>query len=48
MTNKDVFGTSKIGARGQVTIPKKARDDFGLKTGDLVIFVKDGEKLTIS
>lgn len=47
MANKSVLGASKIGARGQVTIPKNAREDFGLKTGDIVLFVKDGNSLVI-
>jgi AbrB family looped-hinge helix DNA binding protein len=47
MGNKNVVGTSKIGTRGQVTIPKRARDEFKLKPGDIVLFVRDGENLSI-
>ena len=43
------FGTVKVGERGQIVIPKEARDKFGIKPGDsLVVFGKDkNEKLII-
>lgn len=47
MANKSVLGASKIGTRGQVTIPKRARVEFALKTGDIILFVKDGGSLLI-
>jgi len=31
---KHLFGLVKVGERGQVVIPKKARDLFGIKSGD--------------
>jgi AbrB family looped-hinge helix DNA binding protein len=34
-----IYGTVKVGERGQVVIPSKARDDFGLKPGDLLLVV---------
>ena len=38
---KHIFGTAKINARGQIVIPKKARDIFGLKDGDAVVVLGD-------
>ena len=48
MKNLLVLGSSKVGTRGQVTIPKKARQEFNLNTGDMVAFIKDGEKLVVT
>jgi len=47
MKNPTLLGSSKIGTRGQITIPKKAREKFNLKTGDIVIFVEENGKLLI-
>jgi len=47
MKNPEILGSSKIGARGQVTIPKRAREEFDLKIGDIVIFIKEGKNLII-
>lgn len=41
---KHFFGTVKLGERGQIVIPKKARDVFRLKTGDTLIIVGDEER----
>ena len=43
------FGKVKMGERGQIVIPKEARDKFNIKPGDsLVIFGRDkNEKLII-
>ena len=34
-----IYGTVKVGERGQVVIPSKARKDFNIKTGDLLLVV---------
>ena len=37
--NKKFYGSTTIGERGQVVIPKEVRDDFGLKKGEkLLVF----------
>jgi len=42
----DVFGTVKVGERGQVVIPSDARKKLGIKPGDFLLVVsapsKDG------
>lgn len=38
-------GSSKIGERGQVVIPKDARRDMQLKPGDEVLFIGGGKRL---
>lgn len=47
MKNPQILGSSRVGARGQITIPKKAREEFLIKTGDVLLFVKEGDKLVI-
>ena len=32
-----IYGTVKVGDRGQVVIPSKARKDFNIKAGDLLL-----------
>lgn len=34
-----IYGTVKVGDRGQVVIPAKARRDFSIKPGDLLLVV---------
>jgi AbrB family looped-hinge helix DNA binding protein len=41
---KHVFGTVKVGERGQIVIPKDARDLFNIKPGDLVLVVGDEKR----
>lgn len=38
---KHIFGTTKINDRGQVVIPKKARELFGINSGDSVVVLGD-------
>ena len=38
---KYLFGLVKIGEKGQIVIPKEARDVFGLKPGDQLLMVGD-------
>lgn len=46
---KRVFGTAKVGDRGQIVIPKEARELFGIRPGDtLLIFGEETKGLIIS
>lgn len=38
---KHLFGLVKVGERGQIVIPKKARELFGLKAGDSMMVLGD-------
>ena len=38
-----VFGTAKVGDRGQLVIPKEARDLFGIHPGDTLLILGDPE-----
>ena len=38
---KNIWGTVTIGERGQIVIPKAARDRFGFKGGDKLIVASD-------
>lgn len=38
---KYLFGTVTVGEKGQIVIPKKARDIFKIKTGDNLILLGD-------
>lgn len=41
-TKKSIFfGTTKINDRGQVVIPKKARELFGINNGDSLVVLGD-------
>lgn len=41
---KHFFGMATIGERGQMVIPKQAREVFGLSAGDKLIIVGDDER----
>ena len=34
-----VFGTAKVGDRGQIVIPKEARELFGIQPGDTLLII---------
>lgn len=36
-----IFGTAKVGDRGQIVIPKEARDFFGISPGDALLILGD-------
>lgn len=43
--DRDKFiGISKVGEKGQIVIPKEARDMFNIKSGDSIIVLCDKEK----
>jgi AbrB family looped-hinge helix DNA binding protein len=41
---KYIFGTVKVGERGQIVIPKEARDKFGINPGDDLMVLGDEKK----
>jgi len=41
---KYIFGTVKVGERGQIVIPKEARDVFKIKPGDNLLVLGDSKK----
>ena len=40
-----VFGTAKVGDRGQIVIPKEAREFFGIEPGDTLLILGKPETL---
>ena len=40
---KYFFGVAKMGERGQIVVPKKARNVFQIKTGDSLVILGDEE-----
>ena len=44
MTKDKYVGISKVGEKGQIVIPKEARDMFDIKPGDSVVVLCDKKK----
>lgn len=45
---RHLFGNVKVGERGQIVIPKEARDLFGIQPGDkLVVLGEEGQGLAL-
>ena len=42
-TGQRVFGTAKVGDRGQIVIPKEARELFGIKPGDTLLILGEAD-----
>lgn len=42
--DKYIFGVCKVGERGQIVIPKEAREIFSIKAGDSLILMGDVKK----
>ena len=38
---KYIFGVCKVGEKGQIVIPKEAREVFGIKPGDSLVMLGD-------
>ena len=38
---RQIFGTAKVGERGQIVIPKDAREYFGIRPGDTLLILGD-------
>ena len=41
--NQRVFGTAKVGDRGQIVIPKEARELFNIQPGDTLLILGEAE-----
>ncbi|MEA2045638.1 MAG: AbrB/MazE/SpoVT family DNA-binding domain-containing protein [Euryarchaeota archaeon] len=41
---KHIFGTVKVGERGQIVIPKKAREMFEIEPGDALLVLGDEDR----
>lgn len=39
-----IFGTVKVGEKGQIVIPKEARELFGIKPGSTLLVLGNDEK----
>ena len=42
--NGRYLGTLKVGAKGQILIPKEVRDFFGIHIGELLVLLADKDK----
>lgn len=42
--SQKVFGTAKVGDRGQIVIPKEVRDLFHIQPGDTLLIVGEENK----
>ena len=38
---KKIFGTAKVGEKGQIVIPKEARELFSIEPGDTMLILGD-------
>ena len=44
---KYVFGVVKVGDRGQIVIPKDAREVYGIKAGDSLLVLGDTKGMAV-
>ncbi len=44
---KYIFGVVKVGDRGQIVIPKDAREIYGIKAGDSLLILGDKKGMAI-
>ena len=42
--SKRVFGTARVGDRGQIVIPKEARELFGFQPGQTILVLADEKR----
>ncbi len=42
--SRRVFGTAKVGDRGQIVIPKEARELFNIRPGDTLLIIGEENK----
>ena len=41
---RHIFGTAKVGEKGQIVIPKGARELFGIQPGDQLLLMADKKR----
>ena len=41
VSGRHVFGTVRVGEKGQIVIPKDAREQFGIRPGDTLLVLGD-------
>ena len=44
---KYIFGVVKVGERGQIVIPKEAREVYGIKAGDSLLVLGDMKGMAV-
>lgn len=44
---KYIFGVVKVGDRGQIVIPKEAREIYGIKAGDSLLVLGDKKGMAV-
>ena len=44
---KYIFGVVKVGDRGQIVIPKDAREIYGIKAGDSLLVLGDSKGMAV-
>lgn len=44
---KYMFGAVKVGERGQIVIPKEAREVYGIKAGDFMLMLGDDKGIAM-
>lgn len=44
---KYIFGVVKVGERGQIVIPKEAREIYGIKAGDSLLVLGDKKGMAV-
>ena len=44
INSRRVFGTAKVGDRGQIVIPKEARELFRIRPGDTLLIIGEENK----
>lgn len=44
---KYIFGVVKVGERGQIVLPKEAREVYGIKAGDSLLVLGDSKGMAV-
>ena len=45
--DKYIFGVVKVGERGQIVLPKEAREVYGIKAGDSLLVLGDTKGMAV-